>query len=154
MLPHANDKPAALPEATEIALIPLAVASNFSVPILGEFFAPLWKSPSVPEVTIDEHDHPGLGEDHIWTPGQLGEMNAKPEPAPMGQSAQNQFGRGVLASHSRHHVAALLRREVVSHGGSPFRYSYGNLVARKIDLNTGDSPRVRASARAAWIAGC
>jgi hypothetical protein len=80
VLPDSERFPAKSPQLLGVPLIPFAVAANLVSPEGRQPVLPDWKSPSMPEIAVDEDGHPGLWEDEIRTPRERAIVLAEFEP--------------------------------------------------------------------------
>lgn len=62
VLPYTEHEPSTLPKTPEVALVAPPVSLDLLLPIGGELVPPGRKSPSVPEVSIDEDCNLGTSE--------------------------------------------------------------------------------------------
>ena len=80
VLPDSEHPPAKTTQLLGVPLIAFSVAANLVSPEGRQPVLPDWKSPSMPEIAVDEDGHPGLWEDEIRTPRERAIVLAEFEP--------------------------------------------------------------------------
>lgn len=114
MFPDAHDLPPPAPELSEVPLISLPRCGDLVPPFWRQFVLPEWKSPSVPEVTVDEDRELDPAKHDVWASRQVSCMATKRNVVTSEHAAKRTFRARVLASYASHDHAAFLGRHDVT----------------------------------------
>lgn len=106
MLPNAQDVPSRASQSAKVASVSLAVCLDLLPPGRGELVFPQGKSPSVPEVSINEHRDAPAAHYDVGSTGQISRMGAEVNSATPQSCKHHSLGCRVLSTDARHQRAA------------------------------------------------
>jgi hypothetical protein len=89
--------------------IPGPSRGNLGFPGFGQLVRPLWESPSMPEVTIDEYGDSFIPEHEIWPAGQIAGLGLVPPTCHIEGFCDKPLGPRIPSLDSCHHLASLFR---------------------------------------------
>src|SRR5947199_7806473 len=115
VLPKADDEPAGVAQPPEVSDVTAAVVLYLLLPIRSEFLLPFRKAPAVPVVAVHKHDDSAAHEHEVRASRQPSAVLPEAQSTRVSQATDDQLRRGVRTADARHHVAALLGGQIVSH---------------------------------------
>lgn len=108
MFPDSDNVPACTTKKGKVPSITFSITFNFLLPKHGELMFPEWKSPSVPEVAVNEDCHSFRRKNYVWFSPQMDNVFSETISAKVERRTNLHFQGRILTAYARHAVASLI----------------------------------------------